>query len=59
MKDQLLKVLCNVQGATTAEYAVATAAACSMGGVLYKLINSPSVHALLADLVRFGLKVIF
>jgi hypothetical protein len=59
MKDQLLKAICNVQGATTAEYAVATAAACSMGGVLYKLITSPSVQALLADLVRFGLKIVF
>ncbi len=59
MKDQLLKVLCDVKGATTAEYAVATAAACSMGGVLYKLVTSPSIHALLADLVRFGLRVIF
>ena len=55
----MLKVLCNVQGATTAEYAVATAAACSAGGVLYKLITSPSMHSLLADLVRFGLRIIF
>lgn len=59
MKDRMLKVLCNVQGATTAEYAVATAAACGAGGVLYKLITSPSMHALLADLVRFGLRIIF
>lgn len=59
MKDKMLKVLCNAQGATTAEYAVATAAACSAGGVLYKLITSPSMHSLLADLVRFGLRIIF
>ncbi len=59
MKQQVLKVISNTHGATTAEYAVATAAACSMGGVLYKLITSPSVHALLADLVRFGMRIIF
>jgi hypothetical protein len=36
---------------TTAEYAVGTVAACGFGGVLYKVITSPEVLALLRDVI--------
>lgn len=38
-------------GMTTAEYAVGTVAACGFGGVLYKVITSPSVLSLMEDLI--------
>jgi hypothetical protein len=38
-------------GMTTAEYAVGTVAACGFGGVLYKVITSPTVLNLMEDLI--------
>jgi len=40
------------RGMATAEYAVGTIAACGMGGVLYKVLTSPTVMDLLTDLIR-------
>jgi hypothetical protein len=37
---------------TTAEYAVGTIATCGMGGLLYKVLTSPTVMELLTDLIR-------
>ena len=46
-------------GVATAEYAVATVAACGFGGVLIKVLSSTPVVTLLVDAVRkafsFGL----
>jgi hypothetical protein len=39
-------------GAATAEYAVATVAACGFGGVLYKLLSSDFVQTLLMELIK-------
>jgi Protein of unknown function (DUF4244) len=39
-------------GMATAEYAVATVAACGFGGVLYKLLSSETVLQLLAELIK-------
>lgn len=39
-------------GMATAEYAVATVAACGFGGVLYKLLSSETVLQLLVELVK-------
>ena len=39
------------EGMTTAEYAVGTVAACGFGGVLYKVITSPTVLSLMEDLI--------
>ena len=38
-------------GMTTAEYAVGTVAACGFGGVLYKVVTSPTVLNLMEDLI--------
>jgi hypothetical protein len=39
-------------GMATAEYAVATVAACGFGGVLYKLLSSDTVLQLLVDVIK-------
>jgi hypothetical protein len=39
----------------TAEYAVATVAACGFGGILYKLLSSDTVLELLMELVKKAL----
>jgi hypothetical protein len=39
-------------GMATAEYAVATVAACGFGGILIKILSSPSVTSLIVDAVR-------
>lgn len=46
-------------GMTTAEYAVGTVAACGFGGILYKVLTSPEVAAMLRDLVKRALNVAF
>ena len=46
-------------GMTTAEYAVGTLAACGFGGVLFKVLTSDGVAALLRGLVRRALTVAF
>jgi hypothetical protein len=42
-------------GMATAEYAVATVAACGFGGILYKLLSSEAVLDLLMDLIKRAL----
>jgi hypothetical protein len=42
-------------GMATAEYAVATVAACGFGGILYKLLSSDAVLDLLMDLIKRAL----
>jgi Protein of unknown function (DUF4244) len=46
-------------GMATAEYAVATVAACGFGGILYRLLTSETVVKLLTDLVRRALTFAF
>ena len=46
-------------GAVSAEYAVATVAACGFAGVLYKLITSPIVLDLLVTLFKKALSFVF
>ena len=43
----------------TAEYAVATVAACGFGGLLYKLLTGSAVQQLLADLLQRALSFLF
>ena len=42
---------------TTAEYAVGTVAACGFGAVLYKLLTSDAVVAMLRDILERALSV--
>lgn len=46
------------RGMTTAEYAVGTVAACGFGGVLYKLLTSEPVQALLNNVIEKAFGVI-
>lgn len=46
-------------GMTTAEYAVGTVAACGFGGLLYKLLTSDEVRALLRGIIERALSVGF
>jgi hypothetical protein len=44
------------RGAATAEYAVATVAACGFAGLLLALLKSPAVQALLKAIINFALR---
>jgi hypothetical protein len=46
-------------GMATAEYAVATVAACGFGGILFKVITSPEVMGLLRDVIAAAFKLSF
>ena len=46
-------------GMTTAEYAVGTVAACGFGGILYKVVTSDQVAALLRDIIKRALTIAF
>jgi hypothetical protein len=46
-------------GMATAEYAVATVAACGFGGVLIKVLTSPSVTQLLVKAVTKAFSLVF
>ncbi len=46
-------------GMTTAEYAVGTVAACGFGGVLYKIITSPSILELIKGVIGKAFKLSF
>ena len=46
-------------GMTTAEYAVGTVAACGFGGILYKLLTSDTVRAMLKDIIERALSLGF
>jgi len=46
-------------GMATAEYAVATVAACGFSGVLYKVITSPQILGLIKDVISKAFKLAF
>ena len=46
-------------GAVSAEYAVATVAACGFAGILYKILTSPQVLQLLVGLFTRALSFVF
>lgn len=48
----------NQSGLATAEYAVATVAACGFGGVLLKILGSATITELLTDLLRKALGLV-
>jgi Flp pilus assembly pilin Flp len=54
----LRNFLTNQQGLATAEYAVATVAACGFGGVLLKVLGSATITELLTDLLRKALGLV-
>ncbi|MCA1822962.1 MAG: DUF4244 domain-containing protein [Mycobacteriales bacterium] len=46
-------------GMATAEYAVATVAACGFGGILYKLLTSETVQHLIERVITKALSTLF
>ena len=46
-------------GMATAEYAVATVAACGFGGILYKVITSPEILGLITGVIGKAFKLAF
>ena len=44
------------RGAATAEYAVATVAACGLAGILIALLKSSAMQALLKAIINFALR---
>jgi hypothetical protein len=44
------------RGAATAEYAVATVAACGFGGILIALLQSGAMQTLLKAIINFALR---
>ena len=52
------ELLSNQNGLATAEYAVATVAACGFGGVLLKILGSATITELLTDLLRKALGLV-
>ena len=52
------QLLSDQRGLATAEYAVATVAACGFGGVLLKVLGSATVTELLTDLLRRALGLV-
>jgi len=45
------------QGMSTAEYAVGTVAAVAFAAVLYKVVQSPEIHAALSKIVTSALNI--
>ena len=54
----LKELVTNQKGLATAEYAIATVAACGFGGVLLKILGSATITALLTDLLRKALGLV-
>ena len=52
------QLIVDERGLATAEYAVATVAACGFGGVLLKILGSATVTELLTDLLRKALGLV-
>jgi Flp pilus assembly pilin Flp len=52
------QLLSDERGLATAEYAVATVAACGFGGVLLKILGSATITELLTDLIRKALGLV-
>ncbi|HAM24308.1 MAG TPA: DUF4244 domain-containing protein [Actinobacteria bacterium] len=59
LRHWLLRRVSGQAGMATAEYAVATVAACGFGGLLYKLLTGSAVQQLLADLLQRALSFLF
>ncbi len=59
MRSLALRVRASEAGAVSAEYAVATVAACGFAGILYKILTSPQVLELLVSLFKRALSFVF
>ncbi len=53
------KIILDDSGMTTAEYAVGTIAAASLGGVLLKMLTSPEIQSLIWSIIKRAFSSIF
>ncbi len=53
------KIILDESGMTTAEYAVGTIAAASLGGVLLKMLTSPEIQSLIWSIIERAFSSIF
>ncbi len=53
------KIILDDSGMTTAEYAVGTIAAASLGGVLLKMLTSPEIQSLIWSIIERAFSSIF
>ena len=56
---QVLRADDREAGMATAEYAVATVAACGFSGILYKVITSDAVLELMKNVISRAFKLVF
>ena len=59
MKSRIHNAITNDEGMTTAEYAVGTIAAASLGGVLLKMLTSPEIQSLIWSIIERAFSSIF
>ncbi len=53
------KIILDDSGMTTAEYAVGTIAAASLGGVLLKMLTSPEIQSLIWSIIERAFSSLF
>lgn len=53
------KIILDDSGMTTAEYAVGTFAAASLGGVLLKMLTSPEIQSLIWSIIERAFSSLF
>jgi hypothetical protein len=53
------KLLQDESGMTTAEYAVGTIAAASLGGILLKMLTSPEIQAIIWKVIERAFSSVF
>lgn len=58
MKSRLALQAGSESGMATAEYAVATVAACGFAGLLYKILTSEAVLQLITELFKHALSIV-
>jgi hypothetical protein len=59
LKNQVIALIKNEEGMTTAEYAVGTVAAAGLGGVLLKLLSSSEVQDLIWKIIQHAFGFLF
>lgn len=58
-KMSIKKLVLDDSGMTTAEYAVGTIAAASLGGILLKMLTSPEIQALVWKIIERAFSSVF
>jgi hypothetical protein len=59
VRESMMERLASDEGMTTAEYAVGTVAAASLGGLLIKILTSPEMQTLIWSIVQRAFAALF